>query len=160
MYLLSFVVMIAAFNIVSGLSMMVKDKASDIAILTTLGLPSNSLMLVFVIQGAVIGLIGIILGLAVGLPMAYFVPEIVNFIEQIVGGRMLAGTYFSEVPSDVRYGDISVVVASIDCDCFVCNTLSCLHRFTVGPCRGSQKGINTRFNALTDIWCDAPSAFA
>jgi lipoprotein-releasing system permease protein len=108
--LLSFVVMIAAFNIVSGLSMMVKDKASDIAILTTLGLPSNSLMLVFVIQGAVIGLIGIILGLAVGLPMAYFVPEIVNFIEQIVGGRMLAGTYFSEVPSDVRYGDIAVVV--------------------------------------------------
>ena len=108
--LLSFVVMISAFNIVSGLSMMVKDKASDIAILTTLGLPSNSLMLVFVIQGAVIGLIGIILGLAVGLPMAYFVPEIVNFIEQIVGGRMLAGTYFSEVPSDVRYGDIAVVV--------------------------------------------------
>lgn len=109
--LLSFVVMIAAFNIVSGLSMMVKDKASDIAILTTLGLSSNGVMLVFVIQGAVVGLMGVLIGLAVGLPMAYFVPEIVGFIEQIVGGRMLAGTYFSEVPSDVRYGDIGVVVA-------------------------------------------------
>ena len=108
--LLSFVVMIAAFNIVSGLSMMVKDKASDIAILTTLGLPSNSLMLVFVIQGAVVGLLGIVIGLGLGLPMAYYVPEIVSFVEQIVGGRMLAGTYFSEVPSDVRFGDIGVII--------------------------------------------------
>jgi len=108
--LLSFVVMIAAFNIVSGLSMMVKDKSSDIAILTTLGLPTNSLMLVFVIQGAVIGLLGIFIGLLIGLPIAFCVPEIVGFIEHIIGAKLLAGTYFSEVPSDVRFEDILVIV--------------------------------------------------
>jgi len=108
--LLSFVVMIAAFNIVSGLSMMVKDKSSDIAILTTLGLPTNSLMLIFVIQGAVIGLLGIFVGLVIGLPIAFYVPEIVSFIENFVGAKMLAGTYFSEVPSDVRLEDIIVIV--------------------------------------------------
>ncbi|MFT4712347.1 MAG: lipoprotein-releasing system permease protein [Candidatus Azotimanducaceae bacterium] len=108
--LLSFVVMIAAFNIVSGLSMMVKDKSSDIAILTTLGLPSSSIMLVFVVQGAVIGFLGILLGLIIGLPIAFYVPEIVSFIEQMIGARMLAGTYFSEVPSDVRVSDIVLIV--------------------------------------------------
>jgi lipoprotein-releasing system permease protein len=108
--LLLFVVMIAAFNIVSGLSMMVKDKSSDIAILTTLGLPSSSIMLVFVVQGAVIGFMGIILGLIIGLPLAFYVPEIVSFIEQMLGARLLAGTYFSEVPSDVRMSDIVLIV--------------------------------------------------
>jgi lipoprotein-releasing system permease protein len=64
---------------------------------------------IFVVQGALIGLFGVTFGLLLGLPLAYHVTEIVGFVENLLGGRMLAGTYFDRVPTDVRFADIVVI---------------------------------------------------
>lgn len=107
--LLTLIVMIAAFNTVSGLSMMVKEKQSEIAVLRTMGLRRHQVTSIFVVQGALIGIFGVTFGLLIGLPLAYHVTEIVSFVENMMGGRMLAGTYFDRVPTDVRFVDIVVI---------------------------------------------------
>jgi lipoprotein-releasing system permease protein len=108
--LLSLIVAIAAFNIVSSLSMMVKDKRSDIAVLRTFGLSPGGIMRIFMIQGAVIGVMGVLIGTILGLLLASHITEVVGFFEELLGSRMLAGTYFDSVPSDVRYADIFIIV--------------------------------------------------
>ena len=108
--LLLLIVAIAAFNIVSSLSMMVKDKQSDIAVLRTFGLSPIGVMKIFVIQGAVIGVIGILVGTVLGLLLAHNITEVVGYFESLFGSRLLAGTYFDSVPSDVRYLDVFVIV--------------------------------------------------
>ncbi|MDG1442011.1 MAG: lipoprotein-releasing ABC transporter permease subunit [Pseudomonadales bacterium] len=108
--LLTLIVMIAAFNTVSGLSMMVKDKKGEIAVLRTMGLSRGQVMQVFVVQGSIIGISGTLLGMLLGIPLAYHVTEVVGFIEDMMGGRMLAGTYFDRVPTDVRLLDTLVIV--------------------------------------------------
>ena len=108
--LLSLIVAIAAFNIVSSLSMMVKDKRSDIAVLRTFGLSPGGVMRIFMIQGAVIGVMGVLIGTILGLLLASNITEIVGFFEELLGSRMLAGTYFDSVPSDVRYADIIIII--------------------------------------------------
>ncbi len=108
--LLSLVVTIAAFNIISSLSMMVRDKQGDIAVLRTFGLSPGNVMRVFVVQGAVIGLAGTLIGAVFGLVLAHNITDIVHFLEQWSGRKVLAGTYFDSVPSDVRYGDVLMVM--------------------------------------------------
>jgi lipoprotein-releasing system permease protein len=108
--LLLLIVAIAAFNIVSSLSMMVKDKQRDIAVLRTFGLSPGGVMKIFVIQGAVIGVIGILTGTVLGLLLAHNITEVVGYFESLFGTRLLAGTYFDSVPSDVRYEDVLVIV--------------------------------------------------
>ncbi len=107
--LLTLIVMIAAFNTISGLSMMVKDKQSEIAVLRTMGLAKQQVTMIFVVQGVLIGLSGVVLGLCIGVPLAYHVTEIVGAFEDMLGGRMLAGTYFDRVPTDVRFDDLIVI---------------------------------------------------
>ncbi|MEX0941754.1 MAG: lipoprotein-releasing ABC transporter permease subunit [Pseudomonadales bacterium] len=107
--LLSLIVAIAAFNIVSGLSMMVRDKQADIAVFRTMGLSPFSVMQTFVIQGAMVGLLGTFLGLAIGIPLAVSISEVVSFFESLFGARMLAGTYFDKVPSDLRIADLAAI---------------------------------------------------
>ena len=109
--LLTLIVTIAAFNTVSGLNMMVKEKQAEIAILRTLGLSRYSVMGIFVVQGTLIGVVGIILGLVLGLPIAFYITEVVGFFEDIMGTRILSGTYFDRVPSDVRLFDIALIIA-------------------------------------------------
>lgn len=113
--LLTLIVMIAAFNTVSGLSMMVKEKQGEIAVLRTMGLTPGDVTTVFIVQGSVVGLGGVILGLLLGLPAAYHVSEIVGFVEDLLGQRMLAGTYFDRVPTDVRWMDIIVIAMVSTC---------------------------------------------
>ncbi len=108
--LLTLIVMIAAFNTVSGLSMMVKDKKGEIAVLRTMGLSRGQVMQIFIVQGSVIGVSGTLLGMLLGIPLAYHVTEVVGFVEDLMGGRMLAGTYFDRVPTDVRFLDTLVIV--------------------------------------------------
>ena len=108
--LLTLIVMIAAFNTVSGLSMMVKDKKGEIAVLRTMGLSRGQVMQIFIVQGSVIGVSGTLLGMLLGIPLAYHVTEVVGFVEDLMGGRMLAGTYFDWVPTDVRFLDTLVIV--------------------------------------------------
>jgi len=108
--LLSLIVTIAAFNIVSSLSMMVKDKQRDIAVLRTFGLSPAGVMLVFMIQGTVIGVVGILAGTLFGLALAYNITEVVGFFEELSGSKMLAGTYFDSVPTDVRFSDVLIII--------------------------------------------------
>jgi len=110
--LLTLIVAIAAFNIVSSLSMMVKEKQADIAVLRTLGMSPLAVMGTFVTQGAVVGILGTAVGLAIGIPLAWQIPAVVAFFEELVGARMLAGTYFDRLPTEVRLADL-VVIAGV-----------------------------------------------
>lgn len=119
--ILSLVVAVAAFNIVSTMVMVVKDKRRDIAILRTFGSSSPSILAVFVIQGSLIGLLGIGLGVLLGLVVAVNLQELVHALEAIVGFKFLdARVYFmSDLPAHVRSGDVARV-------CAVAFVLACL----------------------------------
>lgn len=106
--ILLLIVAVAAFNIVSTLVMVVTDKQADIAILRTLGLSPGKVMLVFMIQGTVIGLIGTLLGVIGGVSLALNVETIVPAIEQLFNTKFLAPDvyYISELPSDMQISDV------------------------------------------------------
>lgn len=107
--LMAVIIAIAAFNIVSSLSIMVVDKKSDIAILRTMGANSRQIMSIFMVQGMLTGLVGLLLGLAIGVPLAQYITEVVSFFEDVLSSRVLSGTYFDRVPSDVRLRDLMVI---------------------------------------------------
>ena len=106
--LLLLIVAVAAFNIVSTLVMVVTDKKSDIAILRTLGASPKSIMGVFVVQGAMVGVIGTLGGLALGLLVAFNIDVIVPFIERLLHTSFLPQDIYliSRMPSDPQRGDI------------------------------------------------------
>lgn len=106
--ILSLIVAVAAFNIVSTLVMLVTDKQSDIAILRTLGLSPGGVMLVFMVQGIVIGVVGIILGVIGGVSLALHIDVVVPWIEHLTGAEILAADvyYISELPSELRAADV------------------------------------------------------
>lgn len=106
--ILLLIVAVAAFNIVSTLVMVVTDKQSDIAILRTLGLTPRSVMAVFIVQGALIGVIGLILGVAGGVALALNVETIVPAIERLFGIRFLSPDvyYISNLPSELHWDDV------------------------------------------------------
>ena len=109
--ILTLIVAVAAFNIVSALIMVVTDKESDIAILRTLGVTPGSVMLIFIVQGTLIGLIGTLLGLLGGVALADNVETLVPAIEQFFDTKFLSPDiyYISDVPSDMRWSDVSLI---------------------------------------------------
>jgi lipoprotein-releasing system permease protein len=109
--IVTLIVAVAAFNIVSTLVMTVQDKRSDIAILRTLGLTPRSVMGVFVVQGVIIGLFGTLIGGVCGLWLSAHIKEIAAWIERVTGFDLLpADVYFlSELPYDVHMADVLVV---------------------------------------------------
>lgn len=109
--ILSLIILVAAFNIVSTLVMLVTDKQPDIAILRTLGLAPAQVMWVFVIQGTLIGLIGTLLGVVLGVLLASNVDVIVPAMERLFGVQFLDPTIYpiSTFPSDVRVSDVSTI---------------------------------------------------
>lgn len=107
--LLLLIVAIAAFNIISGLVMLVDEKRSDIAILRTLGISPGSVMAIFVVQGSIVGIAGTFLGLGLGIFLAVNISDIVSFFEELFNEQVLAGTYFNAVPSDIRLPDLLVI---------------------------------------------------
>jgi lipoprotein-releasing system permease protein len=106
--ILTLIVAVAAFNIVSALVMVVTDKQADVAILRTLGLTPRSIMGIFIVQGTVIGLVGTLLGVAGGVWLATHVETIVPAIEGLFHTKFLPADvyYISEVPSDMRWQDV------------------------------------------------------
>jgi lipoprotein-releasing system permease protein len=111
--ILSLIVAVAAFNIVSTLVMAVTDKQADIAILRTLGASPSSIMKIFMVQGVLIGLVGAIIGVISGVIIALNIGTIVPFIEHIFGVQFLAkDVYFiTDLPSDLQQSDVVVVAA-------------------------------------------------
>jgi lipoprotein-releasing system permease protein len=109
--ILTLIVAVAAFNIVSTLIMVVTDKRSDIAILRTLGASPRSIMTIFIIQGVFIGLLGTALGVAGGVGLALNVETIVPAIEQLFNVQFLAADvyYISDVPSELHWNDVWVM---------------------------------------------------
>lgn len=106
--ILTLIVAVAAFNLVSTLVMTVTEKHADIAILRTLGASPRSVMLIFMVQGALVGLLGVGIGVAGGLLLATNLETIVPLIEHLFGVHFLdPSVYFiSELPSDPRASDI------------------------------------------------------
>ncbi|KAB2936628.1 MAG: Lipoprotein-releasing system transmembrane protein LolE [Rhodocyclaceae bacterium] len=111
--ILLLIVAVAAFNIVSTLVMAVTDKESDIAILRTLGASPGSIMQVFIVQGALIGTIGLALGLAGGVALALNIDVVVPAIERLFNTQFLAKEvyYISELPSDLQWRDVGIIAA-------------------------------------------------
>ena len=111
--ILTLIVAVAAFNIVSTLIMVVTDKRSDIAILRTLGASPGSIMKIFIIQGVVIGVLGTALGVAGGLGLALNVETIVPAIERFFNVDFLDANvyYISEVPSELHWKDVWVMAS-------------------------------------------------
>ena len=109
--ILTLIVAVAAFNIVSTLVMVVTDKRSDIAILRTLGATPGSIMTIFIIQGVVIGVMGTALGVAGGLGLALNVETIVPAIERFFNVEFLAADvyYISDVPSELHWNDVWIM---------------------------------------------------
>ena len=106
--ILTLIVAVAAFNIVSTLIMVVTDKESDIAILRTLGASPRAVMGIFVIQGSVIGVVGTLAGAILGVLLALNVETVVGGIEQFLGMKFLSPEvyYISDLPSDVHWVDV------------------------------------------------------
>ena len=106
--ILLMVVAVAAFNIVSTLVMVVKDKQADIAILRTVGASPFSVLKIFVTQGTIVGVIGTLGGVALGVAVAVNLEAIVSFLEATLGIKFLAAdVYFiSDLPSELQWGDV------------------------------------------------------
>ena len=111
--ILTLIVAVAAFNLVSTLVMTVTDKQADIAILRTLGASPRSIMTIFMVQGAASGVIGTLVGMGLGLLVAFNVDVIVPAIERALHMSFLPGSVYliSHMPSDPQSADILPVVA-------------------------------------------------
>jgi lipoprotein-releasing system permease protein len=109
--ILAMIVAVAAFNLVSTLVMTVRDKRAEIAILRTLGASPGAVMRIFIVQGTLVGLLGTLIGVALGVTVALNIDVIVPFIERVSGAHFLdKDIYFiSEMPSDVHWDDVARV---------------------------------------------------
>jgi lipoprotein-releasing system permease protein len=106
--ILLLIVAVAAFNIVSTLVMAVQDKRADIAILRTLGASPRSIMGIFVVQGTLIGVVGLLAGIAGGVALALNIDVVVPALERALGLQFLAKDvyYISDLPSDLHWSDV------------------------------------------------------
>jgi len=111
--ILTLIVAVAAFNIVSTLVMAVTDKRADIAILRTLGASPRSIMQIFIVQGALIGVIGTLMGVVGGVLLALNIETVVPFIEHVFGIQFLAKDvyYISDLPSELQWADVTVITS-------------------------------------------------
>ncbi len=112
--MLTLIVAVAAFNIVSTLVMVVYDKRADIAILRTYGATPRMIMTVFIMQGLMSGVIGILIGTVLGVLLANNVTDLVAWIEQLSGAEFLSGdVYFINfLPSELIVHDVYTIVGS------------------------------------------------
>lgn len=119
--ILSLIITVAAFNIISSLFMLVKDKTSDIAILRTMGASTKQIMLIFIYNGMFIGLLGTTLGVILGVTFSYNIQTIKNYLERITGTKIFeAAIYFLySLPSKVRAEDIILITSLSIILCFL-----------------------------------------
>ncbi len=111
--LLTLIVAVAAFNIISTLVMVVTDKQSDIAILKTLGASPATIMKIFIVQGSLNGIIGTIFGVVGGVALASNLPQVVSFIESLFGVSMISGDVYpiSFLPSKLMWSDVTLITS-------------------------------------------------
>jgi lipoprotein-releasing system permease protein len=133
--ILTLIVAVAAFNLVSMLVMTVTDKRADIAILRTLGATPRSIMGIFIIQGAAAGIIGTLVGVALGLLVAFNVDVIVPAIERLLGVAFLPGSIYliSRMPSEPLASDIVPIVLISLVLAFIATLYPSWHASRVNP---------------------------
>ena len=109
--LIFLIVAIAAFNVISMLMMSVMNKRKDIAVLQTLGLSRGDIVGVFLVQGSMIGIVGIALGVLLGVLGCYFVPNLVSWFEAVLGSPFLDTEVYpiDYIPVDLRWSDVSMI---------------------------------------------------
>jgi len=112
--ILAFIILVAAFNITSTLIMIVMEKRRDIGILRTLGASTNSILLTFILQGLFIGVIGTIIGLCIGIVLAWNINPIAQFIAKLLGWDLFNSTiyYFEGIPVAIVPFDIMCIAIS------------------------------------------------
>ncbi len=110
--ILVLIVLVAAFNIISTLIMVVMEKHKDIAILKSMGAPSKGILKIFIIEGLVIGIVGTTLGAILGLGAAFNLEKITAFVENLFGFKILASDvyYIDKLPSQVNPIDVGLIV--------------------------------------------------
>jgi lipoprotein-releasing system permease protein len=110
--ILSLIILVAVINLISMLMMLVTDKQADIAILRTLGSTPRSIMGMFMVQGLLVGVVGIAVGVTLGALLSYNLPSIVKWIEHVTGQTFLSPDvyYISELPSQLLWSDVGWVV--------------------------------------------------
>ena len=109
--MLLLIIAVAAFNLVSSLVMVVNDKRADIAILRTLGATPRTILMIFIVQGSIIGFVGTLIGLISGLLLASHVTEIVNGIQHLFHVQLIAtGVYYVDyLPSRIEWSDVFLI---------------------------------------------------
>ncbi|MBF0384162.1 MAG: lipoprotein-releasing ABC transporter permease subunit [Magnetococcales bacterium] len=111
--ILFLVVIVAAFNIISSLVMVVMEKGREIAILKSMGATPNSILTIFLVNGGVIGIVGTLAGLALGLGLAFNLEAALGFIEDLFGIQILSGEvyYIDHLPSVVLWSDVAWITS-------------------------------------------------
>ena len=112
--ILILIVLVAAFNIISTLIMVVMEKNRDIAILKAMGAPSKGILKIFIIEGLVIGVVGTALGSVLGLTAAFNLEKIEGFVENLFGFKILSSDvyYIDKLPSQVNPSDVVWIVVT------------------------------------------------
>ncbi|MBR9970533.1 lipoprotein-releasing ABC transporter permease subunit [Magnetospirillum sulfuroxidans] len=110
--ILTLIILVAAFNIISSLIMLVKDKGRDIAILRTMGATRGMIMRIFFLAGASVGVVGTVLGTLLGVWFATHIEQIRQFIQSIIGRELFAAEiyFLTQLPARVETGEVVVVV--------------------------------------------------
>ena len=110
--MLSLIVAVAAFNIVSTLVMVVTDKQADIAILRTLGITPRSVMAIFMVQGTIIGVVGVFLGTVGGVTLALNIDVVIPWLEGVLGVQFMPADiyYINKFPSELHWNDVIKIV--------------------------------------------------
>jgi len=133
--ILSLIVLVAAFNIISALIMIVMEKNKDIAILKSMGATSRDIMKIFIYQGLIVGVIGTFLGCIAGLSVALNLQKVSLFVEKIFHFKILPGDvyYLSELPSQVNYSDVIVIIIGTLIVCFLSTIYPSLRASRLDP---------------------------
>ncbi len=110
--ILTLIIVVAAFNIISGMIMMVKDKGRDIAILRTMGASRGMILRIFMLSGASIGIVGTAAGLVLGIAIARNLEAIRLFLQQVLHVKLFPAEFyfFTRIPARIEESDVIVVV--------------------------------------------------
>jgi len=113
--------LVAVFNVVSALVMGVRDKEGEIAILRTMGLSRGAVMRTFIVQGAIIGAVGVSLGVVLGVILSLLAPYVVSGLEVIMGVKFLDPAIYpiAYLPSDIRFSNVVAVAVISMLICFL-----------------------------------------
>ena len=110
--ILTLIILVAAFNIISSMIMLVRDKESSISILRTIGISENSILRIFIVVGASIGVMGTIIGFIIGLLFTLNIQKIQNLLESITGSDLFAAEiyFLSKLPAKIDFYEVGLVV--------------------------------------------------